>query len=130
MTKDLSTSVDPILPKQWKHWLLKAGFKTSAKINPVYYWKGFGRHWRINCYGELQASERYDDFDRWANSVFYTHRGNPKNLLEFLLIVTKMKERISRKERLIKYLSSKGTSRMITYLYRYTTTRKVICLVC
>ena len=114
MTKDLSTSVDPILPKQWKHWLRIAGFKISARygsdINPVYYWEGFGRHWRINCYGELQASECYDNFDRWANSVFYTTSGVPQNQKEFIERVTLIRARIARKERLIKYLSSRNTS--------------------
>lgn len=61
------------LPKQWKHWCNKVGLQShgrkSRKEYDYCYLRGKGRYWRVNMYGEFQASDLYEDFDRWANSV-------------------------------------------------------------
>lgn len=68
--------VEVKLPKQWKDWCKQCGLRATnsgfklGKFKKYDYFtlKGKGRHWRVNCYGELQCSERYENFDRWANS--------------------------------------------------------------
>jgi hypothetical protein len=76
------------LPKQWKDWCRKSGLRavnSGFKMGRKYdYWclKGKGRHWRVNCYGEFQCSERYAEFDRWANSHIELDR-IPQSLKEF-----------------------------------------------
>jgi hypothetical protein len=102
----MSTSIK--LPKQWKQWLRKAGFKIPPKTyglghNPVLYWEGFGRHWRVNCHQDLEVSKTFDQFDRWANSCFYTTNGIPQTEVEFLERIAHMRKRVERKERLRKY---------------------------
>lgn len=64
------------LPKQWKHWCDKVGLQSTCRTthkfggyDKYYYLKGKGRHWRVTCHGDFQASNLYEDFDRWANSV-------------------------------------------------------------
>jgi hypothetical protein len=76
------------LPKQWKDWCRKSGlravnsgFKLGRKHDYLNL-KGKGRHWRVNCYGEFQCSERYENFDRWANSIIAL-ACVPKSLKEF-----------------------------------------------
>jgi hypothetical protein len=97
------------LPKQWKHWLKKAGFDPLdefEKRHPTN-WKGFGRHWRININNWLQASETKETFDRWANSVFFSTEGIPQTEHEFLERIKHMRRRMERKEHLINLLCNK-----------------------
>ena len=106
----MNTSIK--LPKQWKQWLRKAGFKIPPKTyglghNPVLYWEGFGRHWRVNCYQDLEVSKTFDQFDRWANSTFFSTQGIPQTKEEFLQRITYMRQRIERKEHLVKLLCNK-----------------------
>ena len=93
------------LPKQWKHWLEVVGFDKSTRRYKQHllwmYWKGHGRHWRINCYGQMQVSKKFNEFDRWANSVQYTTEGIPTTQQEFIDRVNFMLKRCERKERLI-----------------------------
>ena len=62
------------LPKQFFHWLRKAGIRSSFKHHSKRYMAkmdsfiGHGRYWRINCYGLFEVSTKVADFDRWANS--------------------------------------------------------------
>ena len=58
---------------------------------PVWvYLKGRGRHWRINDVGEFQASEVYETFDRWSNSVQCSMPNLPKTFDEFRFMVLVM----------------------------------------
>lgn len=57
------------LPKQWKHWVSRANLRIVDYYNRKpcgYYLKGRGFHWRVNCYGEFERGDTYDEFDRWA----------------------------------------------------------------
>ncbi|QDH83557.1 hypothetical protein [Achromobacter phage Motura] len=60
------------LPKQFNHWLKQEGLTEERfrgfRRGHNHYWKGRGRYWRINCFGVFECSERFDTFDRWANS--------------------------------------------------------------
>jgi hypothetical protein len=84
------------LPKQWKHWCGRMNlrpYKGSRRYYGVPKWvylKGRGRHWRINDKGEFQASEVYETFDRWANSVQCAWTVIPKTFDEFRLMVLAM----------------------------------------
>lgn len=64
--KKKSGTVDQ--PKSMNHWLAKRGIRVETR-GGKYYWKGKGRHYRLNCYNEFEVSDL--DFDRWANSVEY-----------------------------------------------------------
>uniref|UniRef100_A0AAU6W3L0 Uncharacterized protein n=1 Tax=Pseudomonas phage Cygsa01 TaxID=3138529 RepID=A0AAU6W3L0_9VIRU len=62
------------LPKQWKRWFKKAGLKDTygSSLSRRYgqaYFKGHGRNWRIDATGNLDMSEPFATFDRWANSL-------------------------------------------------------------
>lgn len=76
------------VPKQIHHWAQKAGLRSEGRkfrkwrLN----WKGHGRRWRVNVHGQFQASERYETFDRWANSTEETW-GMPQYWHEFESIV-------------------------------------------
>ena len=97
------------LPKGWKYWLKEAGFDPLDKYEkacPVN-WTGFGRPWRINDCGQLQAGETKKSFDRWANSTFFSTQGIPQTKEEFLQRITYMRQRIERKEHLVKLLCNK-----------------------
>ena len=85
------------LPKQWKHWIKKAGLHwNSTKHCRERFGKtlfiGCGRHFRVNRYGEFQCSVPSAHFDRWANSVGYTCPVFPQTEAELLSIVTTMIE--------------------------------------
>ncbi|MBI6725686.1 hypothetical protein YA0089_18950 [Pseudomonas viridiflava] len=58
------------LPKSWLHWMRESGIRpeTRRRWYSGYYLKGRGRHWRVDCNGQLEVSCPFDDFDRWANS--------------------------------------------------------------
>lgn len=63
------------LPKQFHHWMKKAGIVRKSRLKgrkgyriKDHLWTGHGRHWRINCRGIFECSERFTTFDRWANS--------------------------------------------------------------
>ena len=76
------------LPKQWKDWCRKSGLRavnSGFKLGRKYDYlnlKGKGRQWRVNCYGDFQCSDRYAEFDRWANSHIELDR-IPQSLKEF-----------------------------------------------
>ena len=74
-------------PKQWAHWCQRLHLRKSGRGRGAYAWRsliGCGRYWRINANGEFQASERYENFDRWANSTAATFT-IPKTYTELLL---------------------------------------------
>lgn len=90
------------LPKQWKHWLALAKLKTRGR-QPWQQWNfyGRGRHFRINCHGQFQVSQKFQEFDRWANSLWVTTEGIPKTRDEFLARVQQLLARANRKDRLL-----------------------------
>lgn len=79
------------LPKQWKHWCDKIGLQShgrkSRKEYDYCYLKGRGRYWRVNMYGEFEASESYETFDRWANSIEKTFDALPTCYNQFKSMV-------------------------------------------
>ena len=82
------------LPKQFKHWLQAANLRLYRR-NRFYKpalteFRGRGRHWRINCHGELQCSEPYKDFDRWANSVAASTLFEARTREEFLAAIKEL----------------------------------------
>lgn len=93
------------LPKQWKYWIQQSGLALESTNYrgawTQYNFKGKGRHWRINCNGQMQVSCVYDEFDRWANSLSYSSDGVPTTQEEFNLRVKFLLSRAERKERLI-----------------------------
>lgn len=83
-------------PKQWKHWTKSAGLKStySSSLSRKYgdfYFKGHGRHWRLDCQGLLDMSEPFESFDRWANSCEQSEPMTAKNKSEFLALIARMK---------------------------------------
>lgn len=63
------------LPKQWKHWCRKMGlrpphfhqrWKVDRNPRAWMYLHGKGHVWRVNCYGEFERGDKYEEFDRWA----------------------------------------------------------------
>lgn len=76
------------LPKQWKHWVRKAGLRVSyTKTRSRWNWftlAGRGHIWRVNMYGHFQISCPVADFDRWANSSGPAVGTVPKSEAEFL----------------------------------------------
>lgn len=97
------------LPKQWKDWLRAANFTSYKARGNIFLFdsKGRGRRWRINCHGQMQCSEVYAEFDRWANSTWITTDGIPKSKEEFLDRVSMMEKRALRKERLRDFIANK-----------------------
>lgn len=91
------------LPKQWRQWCLKAGLRPSWRVDKYsprgdsrwFYLKGHGRHWRVNCHNELDVSEPYSEFDRWANSTELSV-GMPVNEKAFVKMVNYMLEQVER----------------------------------
>ena len=83
-----------ILPKQFKHWLQAANLRLYHQKrfykSPLTVFRGRGRHWRINCHGELQCSEPYKDFDRWANSVAASTLFEARTREEFLAAIKEL----------------------------------------
>lgn len=75
------------LPKNFQFWAQNCGL--TPESNSVYYYTGFGRHWRVSCYGEFQMSVPFADFDKWANSL---DRGFPipKSQKEFEKLMKKV----------------------------------------
>lgn len=83
------------MPKQWRDWLKEAGLKStySSILSRRYgdhYLKGHGRHWRIDCCGNLDMSETFDTFDRWANSCQLSLPMSATNKDEFRRLVRNM----------------------------------------
>jgi hypothetical protein len=83
------------LPKQWNRWFKKAGLKStySSSLGRRYghaYFKGHGRNWRIDCNGYLDMSERFDDFDRWSNSLEASVPMDAKNEGEFIKLIERL----------------------------------------
>ena len=83
------------IPKQWNHWLRNYGFKPHVgkrqrrrSAEPMLYFKGKGRVWRITSGGLLQCGDTYDRFDRWALTDVQVHRTLPHTFREFKLAVT------------------------------------------
>lgn len=61
------------IPKQFHHWCEQNHIKLIRKKRKnKYYFKGFGRYFRINDINQFQASEPFATFDRWANSIAFT----------------------------------------------------------
>lgn len=80
------------LPKQWRRWAKKAGLKDSysSSLRRRYqscYFTGHGRHWRIDCFGDLDMSCPIDEFDRWANSLERCTQMTAKTEREFVCMV-------------------------------------------
>lgn len=78
------------LPKQWKHWVSKAGLRRESTYRS--HWSHFtlrGRDhvFRVNMYGHFQISCPIADFDRWANSAGPSVGTVPKTEAEFLATV-------------------------------------------
>lgn len=77
--------------KQWKDWCRRLNLTPNpGGTRDRYTWydlKGRGRYWRINSLGQFQASEKYQTFDRWANSVEATHDKVPRSFAELNLFV-------------------------------------------
>lgn len=63
----------------------KVGLYPESRNIP--YWKGHGRHWRVNDKNQFQMSDT--DFDKWANSV-QSSTTCPNNLKQFRTIVKEM----------------------------------------
>lgn len=85
-----------VLPKQWRDWLRAAGLKPSydthmARHYGVTYFTGYGRHWRIDYCGNLDMSETFDTFDRWANSCQLSLPMSATNKNEFVRLVHNMR---------------------------------------
>lgn len=88
------------LPKQWRRWLKKAGLKLSSCshesrnrrwLSEYCCIKGFNRHWRVDCVGNLDMSEPIGDFDRWANSQESSVPMSAKTEAEFVALVESMR---------------------------------------
>ena len=80
------------LPKQWNRWIKKAGLVNTyssdlARCSDAYYFKGYGRLWRLNCHDMLEISQPLEEFDRWANSVESRVTMNATNEKEFIALV-------------------------------------------
>lgn len=58
------------LPNKWKYWCKKSGLRpysgNARNTNSYWYLKGKGYVWRVNCHGNFQRGDTYEDFDRWA----------------------------------------------------------------
>lgn len=82
----------PRLPKQWKRWLSAAGLRLDFGRGRflAHQMKGRGRYWRINMHGELQCSDKYAEFDRWANSTAVTAIMNCTSQQDFVALVRLM----------------------------------------
>jgi len=83
------------MPKQWKRWFKKAGLKSeySSKLARNYgitYLKGHGRYWRLDDGGYLDMSERFEQFDRWANSLEASVPMDAKNEAGFSKLVERL----------------------------------------
>ena len=86
-TRKFTRFVRVKLPKQWAHWCQRLHLRKNYQGHGAHAWRvliGCGRHWRINVNGEFQASERHENFDRWANSTAATFT-IPKTYTELLL---------------------------------------------
>lgn len=60
------------IPKQFYHWCEQNHIKLIRKKRKnKYYFKGFGRYFRITADNYFQVSEPVETFDRWANSVVF-----------------------------------------------------------
>lgn len=81
---------DRRLPKSFWHWCKLAGIHPSSHRDKIYQcWSAKGRGWRVNCLREFQSSERWETFDRWANSLNFS-APIPQSKDEFLNTVKKM----------------------------------------
>lgn len=83
------------LPKQWNDWTQRAGLRNSYSTDmqrkyEAFYFKGHGRNWRIDCEGNLDMSEPFDAFDRWANSCEKSEPMTAKTCEEFKALVQGM----------------------------------------
>lgn len=74
------------LPKQFNHWVKSAKLKPtySDRKYGIFYLKGNGRYWRINCNGDIDVTESYEKFDRYANSTLFSVQFTPKTKGEFI----------------------------------------------
>lgn len=84
-------------PKQWKHWINKAGLggfstKDFRNYNGKYYFTGKNRYFRVNRLGEFQCSVPIQHWDKWGNSVGITYPYIPRSEKEFLYVVKWMIE--------------------------------------
>jgi hypothetical protein len=84
------------LPKQWKHWCKKHGFRTHGSEKYFrgcgwLYLKGHGYCWRVNCYGMFECGDSYTKFDRWALCEI-VEKPLPKTEREFILAYESMLE--------------------------------------
>lgn len=85
-------------PKQWRHWVKKFGLSFNADAHELRhrpyggdrYLKGHGRYWRLDYAGNLDMSEPFEEFDRWANSLELSVPMTAKNQGEFALLVERM----------------------------------------
>ena len=86
------------LPKQWNRWIKKAGLKPDMASGlrrgyGNYYFKGYGRNWRLNCNGYLDISVPLEDFDRWALSKAGAEEMICKSEREFVHLVQTLLKR-------------------------------------
>lgn len=83
-------------PKEFNHWLKLNGIKPVDRTDSgKYYFKDKERHYRITCFGEFEASESFETFDRWANSRLVAHPRIPQSKQEldaFLALVQQAQE--------------------------------------
>lgn len=92
------------LPKQWKYWCRKYGLKPhvmrhrgsrySRNIHAWFYLTGFGRVWRVNCYGHFQIGDLLTKFDRWALCNPMVSVEIPKTEKEFDAAIVQMNSAI------------------------------------
>lgn len=82
------------LPKQWLDWVSSANLRVVdqwGKKRGGYYLKGRGFHWRVNCHGEFERGDNYDDFDRWARCrIDSVQLSTIKNREQFVVVVTQL----------------------------------------
>ena len=64
--------VDEAQLKKWAQYLRLRPYKFGKSVLSWRYFRGYGRHWRVNARGEFQASVPSTMFDKWANSTYIT----------------------------------------------------------
>lgn len=84
------------LPKQWKHWCKKYGFRTHGlekyfRRHGWLYLKGHGYCWRVNCFDMFECGNKISEFDRWALCEI-VEKPLPKTEQEFRLAYESMLE--------------------------------------
>lgn len=76
------------LPTDWAKWCKEANL--TIEDDNGFYLKGRGYRWRVNCFGEFELGDTYEDFDRWSLCKIDSVPQYPKTEKEFLFDVSRL----------------------------------------